>query len=211
MNSKRRGFNMIEMTVSMGVMAFIFASLGFMVFLSARNSMNIRDQILSQTSASACSERIAMLFRKASYFTRVTADQTTAGPYTRMKFIVADNSGTTSTQLICYDQVKEQVMYFADASRASFGTTGGKTTVSGTSSLHYTNISDFQIVMESEYRLTLRLFYKYRGFALYFNNPTVNQKGQFITDIIARNHYMDQNAGGSYASADDPTTGPATL
>jgi hypothetical protein len=192
-----RGTSMMEMVIAIGVTGFVFAAMGFLTFFSARNAINIRDQIEGQTSAAQASERIAEIMRAAQYFVVYGSDNPAAGPLTRVELAPLD---TVTTQMICYDQAKQKVLWFQDYSRASFSTSNGKITVSGTPDRTFPHVSDFSINWESKFRLGMSYKFTYSGFALYFQRPNNPQYGSFNTDVIAKNHYP--NAGVDYVGAD---------
>src|SRR5881394_485702 len=98
---RNSGMTLMETVISMGVAAFVFATAGFLIFVSSRNCVNIRDQILAQTSASSGAERIANIMRRATYFVRYNGDNAT----TVTRFM-AWNADTATTACVCHDQVK---------------------------------------------------------------------------------------------------------
>ena len=189
----RHGTTLMEVVISIGVAGFIFSTAGFLVFMSSRNAINVRDQLIAQYSAASAGERIASILRGADHFDRFSDD--TAVTVTRILVTVNDSE---TTQLVCHDQVKQEVMWFADASQASFSKVNGKDTVSGTPDLKYVDIPDCQIVWESLFRLQIQLGFTYRGFALMLQDPGNPQYGSFITDVIAKSHYPD--GGTNYVS-----------
>jgi hypothetical protein len=194
--SLRRGFTLVETIVSVGVAGFIFTFIAFLVYMTAINFVNLRDQILSQVSASAASERVVSLLRNAKYFQRFSGD--TATTITRVQFIVPTSGGGTATHSIAYDSTHKQLKSYLNA------------TATGTPDRTYKNITDFAIVEESQFRLTLYFYFEYRAFAKRFRNPGLFNKGQFITDVIAKNHFLDEGDS-SYADPNEVSVGPARL
>lgn len=195
-----RGYSLLEIMVSFAVMSFIFGFSAFLLFMSGRNVLNVRDQIASQTAAANAAERIVTIMRNGTNFKVVANDNPVSGPLTRIQVIRTGTNSQDTTSIIAWHSVKKQLWYFA----SSTGVTWNGSNPVGTPSGVYKNLSNFKIDWESKYRARLSFFFQYRGFALYFHNPGNPQFGQFITDAIARNHYIDDGTTNDYA--DDGTT-----
>ncbi|MGI8907471.1 MAG: PulJ/GspJ family protein [Candidatus Sumerlaeaceae bacterium] len=192
----RRGFTLLETTISLGVLMFIMSFSAYLVFLSGRNVINVRDQVVSQTAAAAASERVVNLLRNAHHFSTVVAspaDDPVSNTLKRVEFVRPMLNGTYTTSTIAWDAVRKQLKYFENAADVSYD--GNKNpTVSSTPTRVFKNIGSFEVIWQNEYRLQLTFKFQYRGFALYFQNPGNPAFGQMITDVVAKNHFIDKGA-----------------
>lgn len=199
--SRVRAFTLVETMISIGISGFLFIFLGFLSFFTARNTAVVHTQILSQLSAASAGERIAMELRNAVAYERFPDDAMTSGMLKKVRYIVPDGGDTYQTRALRFDTATSHVQIVEldesgvvlDPPRHSFR-----------------HIADLDINWESEFRLGVHLSYHYRGFALYLEGQGNPQFGHFVTDIIAKNHFMDQGIE-NYALSDDPTSGPASL
>lgn len=196
-----RAFTLIETVVSIGICGFLFLFLAGLTFLAARNTAVIHAQALAQTSAASASERIATELRQAMAFERFPDDAATGNRLKKVRYLIPGEGSDFSTRALLFDEATSEV-------RIHDLTVAGE--LADPPRHVYRHLTDLSINWESEFRLTVTLTYQYRGFALYLNDPGHPQFGQFVTDIIAKNHFMDQGVE-NYALSDNPTSGPATL
>ena len=202
----RRGFTMMETVVSVGIAAFILSFSAYLTFFAGRNTILIHRQIMGQTSAASAAERSVSLLRNAHHFAAAPGD-TPSTSLKRVLFVMPQGSTGATTQALAFDSVKGELQYFADAANVSFD--AAKNPV-GTPTKRFGNLKNFSMSWESEFRLKLTFSFQYSGFALYFANPGNPQYGQIITDVIAKNHYIDKGSE-NYGKADDPSVSPFML
>jgi hypothetical protein len=174
---RHRGFSLIETMMAIGVSAFIFGMLGFLIFFSARNTLNIHEQIMSQTSAASASERITQELRSASEYQLFSGD--TDATVTRLKYLVPRLDGSIETRAISYSADNEEVRIYKDAAVFESDPETPPT-------YKYNHIKDFSITWQSQFWIRTRLFYSYHGFALRHSNPGNPLYGQFITDVFTQ-------------------------
>lgn len=211
-NSSRRGVTLVETMIAISIMAFIFAFTGFLIVMSARNAYNLNLQIQSQGNASNACERSAALLRQASYYAMWPGDdiQTTT-TFSRVRFALPAPGNTVTTHVLCYNPAKERLEYYVSEADVFFaGMKNGIPVPQGKPTYSYPRISSFRIRWETEYRLTLVFSFEYAGYAFRHGDSRGVQFGQLITDVIARNHFMDEGIQ-NYAEADNATSSPATL
>lgn len=198
---RERGFTLVETMISTGISGFLFLSLAFLTFFAARNTAVVHTQITSQLSAASASERIATELRHAVAFERFSDDTLTSGMLKKVRYIIPDEGETYRIRALRFDAATSQVQIIdLDDSGAIIEPPRHA----------FRHIADLDINWESEFRLGIHLTYHYRGFALYLEGQGNPQFGNFVTDIIAKNHFMDQGVE-NYALSDDPTSGPASL
>jgi hypothetical protein len=197
---------MVEMVVAIGVMGFIFSFLGYLSFFTARNFAGVHEQVLSQVNASNVSEQTANRMRNAAYFSRFPADPVTMGALKRVKVAMPLTGTAVTTSVLAYHTKKNEVHWYDNENAVTFDTDGNP---QGTPSMKFEHIRDFRINYESMFRAKLTSGFTYRGFAKFFANPGNPQYGEFNTDVIAKNHFLDK--GESNYAADPTTSGPATL
>ncbi|MGI8907746.1 MAG: PilW family protein [Candidatus Sumerlaeaceae bacterium] len=208
-----RGATLVEMMVAMGILTFVFAFSGFMLMMMSRNAYNINRQIRGQIASASAAERATNLLRSAAYFALWPADQILENAtVTRVRFAMPGAGSAVTTHVLCYNPVKKQMEYYDSESKVTFPTSDseGRPIPSGAPTMKYMNISNMMFNWETEYRVTLHIWYEYAGYAL--KPPGVERKqfGRFVTDIIARRHFMDQGIQ-NYAISDIATSSPATL
>lgn len=221
--NRRRGFTLPEITVSVGIMGLIFGFMGFLTFITARNSYNIHQQVMSQSSAAMASQEVTTLMRNAVGYARFDADAVGEGPYTRLKIVQPSTATATTTETVALyvdNNNRREVRYFNRELAANEftdriitfndGSTKSIKSPTPTPNRRWAHVANFQIFWQSEYRVTLETSYRYKGFAFQFSNPQYDPEGLFVTDAISKNHFMDQGVT-NYAQSDNPTSSPATL
>lgn len=196
--SPRRGISLVETFISIVVSGFIFAFTGFLLFMVTRNAYNLNAQIQTQTSASAASERIATLLRQSSRFDVYPGDSPVSGAfYSNVMFTVPGAGQSVTTQALSFDSTARRILHYENA--ADLG---------GTPTRIYSGVTDFAVQFETEYRVRLRLGFQYSGFALMNSEAARTQFGQFVTDVIAKNHPI---SSGNTSHADSDSTSPELL
>lgn len=208
----RRGVTLIETVVAVAIMAFIFAFTGFLIVMSARNAYNLNTQIKSQTSASSAAERCTAMLRDAVYFALWPEDEGTKNArVSRIRFVSPAPGNTVTTQVLCFNPAQKRVEYYASEEDVFFsGMKDDLPVPRGNPTVSWPGVSRALFQWESEYRVTLSFFFEYSGYALKSQGSNNTQLGQFITDVVARNHFMDEGVQ-NYAQADVATSSPATL
>lgn len=216
------GLSLVELTVSIVIAGFILGFTSYLIFMVARNSHNVHDQVISQNNATMAGERAVMIMRQASSFSPWPGDiqDENTNVFSRMRIHRPATSGTTVTGALCYNPKLERIEYYEDVADLSFsGTVTSVTTTAGrsiacpvpedssTPDLSWGGQTAFFVSFESQYHVTMHLEYAYSGFAL--TGAAASQRGQFVTDIIARNHYLDKDIE-SYGE-DATTASPALL
>jgi prepilin-type N-terminal cleavage/methylation domain-containing protein len=188
--NRRRGFTLSELTIAVGVFSLISGMMGYLIIMTARNTALINKQISGQNACSIASEQISQMLRDSYRFSTFPADGVTT-EYTRLQFAGPHpyEQSTTGIQAIAYDAAKKTVNYYADASKLQTPTKSFK------------NISDFGIRYETMYHVGFRVNFEYAGFAMPFTTRNM-QHGQFWTEIIARNHMLNEGSD----DYDDNTT-----
>jgi prepilin-type N-terminal cleavage/methylation domain-containing protein len=188
--NRSRGFTLSELMVAMAVFAMISGMMAYLIIMTARNAVLINKQISGQNAASVATEQVSQMLRDAYKFSTFAADPVTT-EYTRIQFSGPHpyEQSTTGTQAIAYDAANRCVNYYSNASDLSVPT---KT---------FKNISDFGIRYETMYHVGVRVNFEYAGFAMPFSTSNM-QHGQFWTEIIARNHSLNENSD----DYDDTTT-----
>ena len=175
---RTKAFTTVEVLVALAILGFVFGMVGFLIFVSSRNLINLRDQMVSQTSATVACERTVSLLRNATQFQMFGGDNELQ--LSRIKF-VEPVGNSNATRSIEYDSQNKRLMYFENGDH-----------VGGGASRSFRNVEGVNFVYLSPYRLRLEFHFQYSGFALTFARPRVVQKGQFITDVIAKNHFIAQ-------------------
>lgn len=211
--SRMRGFSLTEVVVSVAVSAFVFSFAGFLVFMASVNISNLHDQIVSQTAAAAASERVASILRSAINFSRYADDESTAAVTRVLAAIpkVGSVSSVDTTACVCIDppssanNYRGTVCIFRDAGVAGEAISFHDVTYDGrtykapvspnNADYKYHGISDLEFGYENEFRLEMRMYFEYNGFAMRFNRPVVFQRGQLLTDVVAKNHFINQGTG----------------
>ncbi len=197
-----RGISLVELVISIGIMAFIFSAMAYMTFATGRNSLVIREQARSQNQAGSASERIAATLRNARFMKGYSTDDIST-TLTRLVYEIPDPSED--------DGVREGVVAFVPATNAN--TSDGvikvfenaddfspDTLEETKADWEYSFIQDFAVRFHSPSWITLTISYTYRGFTLSTtdsDNDGVQDSllaGQFQTDIIAKNHHPGESA-----------------
>lgn len=178
--SRQRGMTLMETMIAIGVSAFIFAMLGFLIFFSARNTLNIHEQIMSQTNAAAASERLTQELRSASHFEKFATDN--GALLLRLRYVVPQPKGNPLTRAVAYTSATKQIAIYEDADAFEANPK--------IKPLHkFDHINDFTITWQSQFWIRTRTFYSYHGFALRHSNPGNQLLGQFVTDIFTQRIY----------------------
>ncbi len=209
--SRRRGVSLVELMVSIGLLAFISAFTGFLLVMTVRSTYGIHRQVRGQLAAASAAERATTLLRSAVYFSMWPGDEAFSPPLlTRMRFAVPGAGNSVTTQVLCFNPAKGTLEFYENENQVSFSVSPDGFVPVGTPARRFAHLSEMKFHWESEYRLTLIFNYEYSGYAL--QGPGTGRKlyGRFITDVIARRHFMDQGVE-SYAEADVATSSPATL
>lgn len=209
---RSRGVTLVETTIAMTIMAFIMGFTGFLIFMSARNAYNVNVQIQSQTNAGNAADNATALLRDAVCFAHWPADSSgTTATLSRVRFVMPGPKDSITTQVLCFNPAKKRVEYYVSEKDVQFvGTHDGLPVPHGTPTTSWPGIARALFHWENEYRLTLIFSFEYSGFALKPTGQDNLQFGQFITDVIARNHFMDEGVE-NYAAADNVSSSPATL
>ncbi len=205
-SGKRKGFSLVELTVATAVTALIMISLAFMTFFTARNFVVLHEQVMSQTQSAAGAERMVSIMRNAAYFEPFSEDTATTNVLHRIKVALPSGPGTVSQTLIAYNGKKRALQIFENGASVTFDSDKDPL---GTPTLDFTDIEHCDFVMESQFRVSIVLAYVYTGFSRILQRPGNPQLGEFRTDVIAKNHFLDQ--GVTNYALDLGTSGPATL
>lgn len=187
--ARSRGFTVMETSVAITVAGFIFAMLGSLIFVCSRSAMNMHDQVMSQTNASTAAERVTMLLRNAVGYRLVSPDTSGSG-VTRVYAEFPASATSTTTHTVCLRRNAngtKDICYYTE--KVTSWDSQKNPTVSTAPALTF-RVADFKISFQNSYRLILTHSFVYKGFALIFHNPGLPQHGDFITEAIAKNHYM---------------------
>jgi prepilin-type N-terminal cleavage/methylation domain-containing protein len=196
-----RGFTLIELMTAIGISSFVFAVMGFMTFVSARSAINIHQQSITQLQASTASEGITRSLRNAKGFTPVSPD-TGVDPVTRIYMDMPDTPDSNTTYTVCLytgDDGKKEVRYYKKKVTSWVGTNPSDSDYE-----RKYRVQDFSMLYESQYRMEITTSFTYKAFALVFENPGLPQHGDFITEAIAKNHFVGEGV-------DDYTNTTATV
>ena len=220
----RRGFTLVETTVSIAVTGFIIAFVGYLIFMATINAYNIHDQVLTQTSASNAAEKVTSLLREATSFAPYEADEGVT-PLSRVLFMVpppATPATAVTTSALCFKPGEKgepgEIWYFEDERNVTYSSMNedGIWIPSGRPTRRFSNIRSFEIFFESDFQLELSVGFDYRGFAFVFKRPEEPMVGRFTTQVIARNHYLPYGPNGHPELYEDSydenvTTNPVML
>lgn len=200
---KSSGLTLVEVAVSTAVMSLIFGAMTYMIFVSARSTLQVREQSLSQQQAAAAAERITNTLRNAAAFRPYDTDSMT-NTLKRVLYDIPDSTEASGyrTGIVVFatgsDDANESdgvVKIFEDESDYDPGTV--KT---ATASWEYEGVQDFEIVFNSPSWITISAKYNYRGFTtseIDADNDGIQDSrlaGEFITDVIAKNHHPGESA-----------------
>lgn len=194
------------MVIAIGVLSFIFSFLAYLTYYSSRNFVGVHEQVLSQINASNATEVTANLLRRAAYFSIHPADSQEAAEYKRILVAMPVSGTQVTTGVLAYHSKKKELRWYDNINSVSWDADGDPV---GNATFKFEHLENFVIQYQSMYRLTLVAGYTYRGFARILENPGNPQFGQFITDVIAKNHFPDK--GDMNYANDITTSGPATL
>lgn len=197
---------MVETLVAVTISGLLFAWLGFLVFVAARNMHNVRDQVVGQTSAAAANEFAVSQLRNATYFARHPADSGATEDLKRILFVEPMQNGIATTRALALNAATRELRYYDSLDSLQLDSDGNAV---GTPARVYRNISDFRVSWLGQYRIRMTTGFNYHGFAFAFDTSRGRQTGHLTTDVIAKNHYLDQGVE-SHAN-DTGTSGPATL
>lgn len=201
-----RGFTLAEMVIGLGVMAFIFSFLAYLTFYSSRNFVGVHEQVLSQINASNATEVTANLLRRAAYFSIYPGDPSEPPEYRRILVAMPVAGNQVTTGVLVYHTKKKELHWYDNINTVTWDSDGNPV---GKPTFKFEHLESFVIQYQSMFRLTLVAGFTYRGFARIFENPGNPQYGQFLTDVIAKNHFPDK--GETNYAKDITTSGPATL
>lgn len=218
---RSRGFTLMETLVSIGVCVLVFGAIGFLVFVGSRSAINIHIQSLSQNDCAMASERITAFLRNAVGY-RMIPDDTMGDPVQRIYAEFPNTPTDVTTYTVCLKTYEpsaiDQYYYPSRGNRKEVQIYKG--TVSSWKTSEYNNpdttlepiakysVEDFSILYQTEYRLVITSSFAYKGFALVFDTPGITQHGDYITEAIAKNHFMSQGVD-NYAL--DPSGLPYAL
>ncbi|AXA35586.1 MAG: prepilin-type N-terminal cleavage/methylation domain-containing protein [Candidatus Hydrogenedentota bacterium] len=202
----KRGFSIAEMVISLSILAMVFSFLAYLTFYSGRNFAGLHEQIISQVNAANAIEVTANLLRNAAYFSRYPDDPVTLEEVKRLKVAMPLSANSVTTAVLAYHSRNKELYWFDSENQVTFDSDGNP---NGTPAKSFPYMESFGIRYESMFRVTLVAGFTYRGFARVLENPGNPQYGQFITDVIAKNHFLDKGED-NYAK-DITTSGPATL
>lgn len=199
-------FTLAEMVIGVGIMAFIFSFLAYLTFFSGRNMVGLHEQILSQINASNATEIAANLLRRAAYFAIHPGDPEEAAEYRRILVAVPVSGTQVTTGMLVFHTKKKELHWYDNYASVMWDADGNPV---GSPSYKFEHLEDFRIQYQTMFRLTLVAGFTYRGFSRILADPGNPQYGQFVTDVIAKNHFPDK--GETNYAKDITTSGPATL
>jgi|GEM_PF-2882331 prepilin-type N-terminal cleavage/methylation domain-containing protein len=205
--SNHRGVTLVEMMVAIGITSLILGVLAYLSFFTARNLVIINRQAISQTSCAIAAERLATFMRGAAYFEPYAGDVATTAALRRMKIAVPTGQTSVNKAVVAFNNRTKKLELYMNENSVSFD---GNMDPVGTADRSFRGIERFTLIYESAFRVTAMLEYQYSGFAKMLNTGSNMQYGQFITDVIAKNHFLDQGGPQSY-EYDVNTSGPASL
>jgi type II secretory pathway pseudopilin PulG len=197
-----RGITLVELIVSIGLMALIFSTMAYMVFATGRNSLLVREQAISQNQAGAASERIATMLRNARFLKGYGADDVST-TLSRLAFEIPDPSATGGirTGIVAFVPASGPnvsdgtIKIFEDSSEYSPGTLAATP-----GDWNFSNIHNFEVYFHSASWITVSISYTYRGFSLTTTDKNGDGvyddllAGDLVTDIIAKNHHPGESA-----------------
>lgn len=202
----QRGFTLTEMVIGIGVMAFIFSFLAYLTYYSSRNFVGVHEQVLSQINASNATEVTANLLRRAAYYSIYPGDPEEAAEYRRILVAMPVSGTEVTTGVLVFHTKKKELHWYDNVNNVTWDADGNPV---GQPTFKFEHLESFVIQYQSMFRLTLVAGFTYRGFSRILENPGNPQFGQFITDVIAKNHFPDK--GETNYAKDITTSGPATL
>jgi len=200
------GFTLTEMVIGIGVMAFIFSFLAYLTYYSSRNFVGVHEQVLSQINASNATEVTANLLRRAAYYSIYPGDPEEAAEYRRILVAMPVSGTQVTTGVLVFHTKKKELHWYDNVNNVTWDADGNPV---GQPTFKFEHLENFVIQYQSMFRLTLVAGFTYRGFSRILENPGNPQFGQFITDVIAKNHFPDK--GETNYAKDITTSGPATL
>lgn len=202
----QRGFTLTEMVIGIGVMAFIFSFLAYLTYYSSRNFVGVHEQVLSQINASNATEVTANLLRRAAYYSIYPGDPEEAAEYRRILVAMPVSGTEVTTGVLVFHTKKKELHWYDNVNNVTWDADGNPV---GQPTFKFEHLESFVIQYQSMFRLTLVAGFTYRGFSRILENRGNPQFGQFITDVIAKNHFPDK--GETNYAKDITTSGPATL
>lgn len=192
LNSKR-AVTLAELMIAVGIMSLLFGALGYMVLVTGRNTLLVTEQARSQNEAAAATERIAALVRNASEIKTYGADDKST-TLTRIIFDTPNSAtGTVSSSVIAFvppsgeNESDGVIKIFMDATKYKPGSVA-----TDKADYEYEGIQIFGINYRTSTWMTINTFYSYRGyinFAAKTKDNNLKMAGEFVTDIIAKNHH----------------------
>jgi hypothetical protein len=194
------------MVIGIGVMAFIFSFLAYLTYYSSRNFVGVHEQVLSQINASNATEVAANLLRRAAYYSIYPGDPEEAAEYRRILVAMPVSGTQVTTGVLVFHTKKKELHWYDNVNNVTWDADGNPV---GQPTFKFEHLESFVIQYQSMFRLTLVAGFTYRGFSRILENPGNPQFGQFITDVIAKNHFPDK--GETNYAKDITTSGPATL
>lgn len=196
---------LVETVVAFSIMSIMFLAMGFLVIFSAKNSYNIHQQSLAQSSAASAVERIANTLRNAQQFGFYGSDDSATSPLLRLTYGIPNPSnGVVTTGIVAFKAPSKPggsdglIKIFDNVSRYSPDAKGD---------WEYRGVSAFSIIRQSPYWANFRVRYYYPPYS--FSKEDKNKDdiadsllaGEFVTDVIAKNHTTGGSANADYTSS----------
>lgn len=195
------GITFVELMVAVGIMALMFGALGYLIIMTGRNTVLVSEQALSQNNAAAAAQRISAIIRNASEVLPVAGDDV-ATTLTRIKFHLPYSLETGEVN-------QTGVVAFAKADPDSTESDGvikifldeadydPSTVLTDKADYEFEGIQKFGIKYKTSTWITLNVFYSYRSYMNFASHDSDFDKklaGEFITDVIAKNHHPGGSA-----------------
>jgi prepilin-type N-terminal cleavage/methylation domain-containing protein len=182
----RRAFTLVEMAVSIAIMAFLFTFCAYLTFMMGLSMYSIHEQVMAQSSASNAMERTTYVLRNATKISPFDADKDTSGELDRARFATPLDNDISKIQ---WGKIQ-----FAKNDRDANGTLQIFMNESGTApDFSFPNIKDFGITVQSDNHVTLKIDYTYRGASRGESDknhdgiPDSMLSGSLNCDIVAKN------------------------
>lgn len=189
----RKGVTLVEMAVALGVLSIMLLVLASLLILVSRNSVLVSEQGLSQNQAAAATERITNLVRNASGIRPYGSDDIST-TLTRIRFDMPVDNSTGVIAFVPPTQGRSDgvVKIFLNQAAYKPGTVN-----TDRADYEFRGIEKFGINYLTSTWMTVRTFYSYRSymnFAARNNDNNSRLVGEFVTDVIAKNHHPGESA-----------------
>ncbi|MGB9692168.1 MAG: type II secretion system protein [Candidatus Sumerlaeaceae bacterium] len=202
----KHAFTLVEMVTAIAVLSFIFSFLAYLTYYASRNFVGVHEQVLSQINASNATEVTANLLRRAAYYSIFPTDSPETAEYKRILVAMPISGTEVTTGVLAYHSKKKELHWYDNMNAVTWDADGDPV---GKPTFKFEHLENFAIQYQTMYRLTLVAGFTYRGFSRILDDPGNPQFGQFVTDVIAKNHFPDK--GDMNYANDITTSGPATL